>query len=219
VTSNISRSASHCAESMQLMDDLAQLDFSDSSDYSTTDFSTGAAVQLSVTHLQNLSSARQKNLLRYWISQHGFQTPSTSQLRQILTDLVSGAEASGRINFGSAQIARYQQALFIGARDSFEPLADFEYQWNDSSLPLHITELSWCLDISLQPNLKAYTGLPLIVRNRRGGERWRADSAEHSVSVKSLLQHRRIPPWQRSRIVFVFSDDRLVDICGPGFVL
>ena len=163
---------------------------------------------------------RKKNLLRYWIAQHGFQTPSTIQLQQILNDLVITDDASlGRINFGGAQIARYQDLLFIGERNSFEPLPDFEYQWDDTSAPLAITELNWLLDISAQPNLKACAGQPLLVRNRRGGERWRADPAGHSISVKSLLQHRRIPPWQRSRLVFVFSDNKLVDICGPGFVL
>ena len=109
--------------------------------------------------------------------------------------------------------------LFIGERDSFEPLPDFEYQWDDTRVPLVIKELNWLLDISALHNLKAYSGHPLRVRNRRGGERWRPDADSHSVSVKSLLQQRRIPPWQRSRLVFVYSDDKLVDICGPGFVL
>ena len=218
VISSISRSASHCAEALELLHDLAKLDFADSCVDSSA-AGAGVAVQLSVTHLQTLSEVRQKNLLRFWVSQQGFQTPSTTQLHQILHDLVSASEAGlGRINFGGAQIARYQQALFIGERDSFEPLPDFEYHWDDTSTPLVITELNWCLDISARQNLNAYAGQKLLVRNRRGGERWRPDSG-HSVLVKSLLQNRRIPPWQRSRLVFVFSDSELVDICGPGFVL
>ncbi len=220
VVSNISRSASHCAETMQLMQDLARLDFAESGNGTIANNSATVAAQLSITQLLTLSDVRRKNLLRYWIGQHGFQTPSTIQLQQILNDLVCADETSlGRINFGGAQIARYQEMLFIGERDSFEPLPDFEYQWDDTRVPLVIKELNWLLDISALHNLKAYSGHPLRVRNRRGGERWRPDADSHSVSVKSLLQQRRIPPWQRSRLVFVYSDDKLVDICGPGFVL
>jgi len=225
VLSNISRSASHCAEAMELLSNLAALDLvdsgADSGMHTGADASADGSLPLSVVHLKTLSEARKKNLLRYWIGQHGFQNPSANQLQQILNDLVSTDDegGQGRINFGAAQIARYQETLFIAERDSFEPLADFEYHWEDTSIPLVIPELNWRLDVSLQQNLKAYAGQPLCVRNRRGGERWRPDPAGHSFSVKSLLQQRRIPPWQRSRIVLVFCDDKLVDICGPGFIL
>ncbi len=229
VLSNISRSASHCAETMELLRNLAELDLVDtgadsgagSGMHTGADASAAGSLPLSVVHLKTLSEARKKNLLRYWIGHHGFQNPSANQLQQILNDLVSTDDegAQGRINFGAAQIARYQETLFIAERDSFEPLADFEYHWEDTSVPLVIPELNWRLDVSSQQNLKAYAGQPLRVRNRRGGERWRPDPAGHSFSVKSLLQQRRIPPWQRSRIVLVFCDDKLVDICGPGFIL
>lgn len=216
VMSNISRSASHCADTIELMHDLAKQDFLHSG--VASDSTANVASPLSVTHLKTLSEARKKNLLRYWIGRHGFQPPSTNQLQQILNDLVCDG-GQGRINFGGAQIARYQESLFIAARDSFEPLADFEYQWEDTTVPLVIAELNWCLDFSLRQNLQTYADQPLRVRNRRGGERWRPDPNGQSVSVKSLLQQRRVPPWQRSRIVLVFCDDNLVDICGPEFVL
>ena len=224
LVANISRSASHCAESLELLNDLAKLDYAAACKDAAPVDCAGIAGVMPVVPLQTLSDIRKKNLLRYWISLHGFKAPSTAQLQQILIDLVtvvSGVVSggSGRINFGDAAIARYQETLFLGQRNSFEPLPDFEYQWHDTSAPLIIAELDWSLDIAVQQNLKAYAGQILHVRNRRGGERWRPDPAGHSVSVKSLLQQRRIPPWQRSRLVFVFSGETLVDICGPGFVL
>ena len=128
-------------------------------------------------------------------------------------------EGQGRIGFGAAEVARYQDELFIAARGSFDPVPDFEYQWTHSDVPLAIKELGWQLDSSEHSNLKPYAGKPLIVRNRRGGERWRPDPEGHSTPVKSLLQQRRVPPWQRSRLVFVFDGENLVGICGAEFSL
>lgn len=208
LSSNISRSATHCADAAALADELARLDCGDPHG------------QLSVRHIRSLSVVRQKNLVRYWINHHGFKPPSTVQLQQILNDLVCSTDDSqGRINFGDAQMARYHDLLFVGQRDSFEPLPAFEYQWVDSLVPLMIKEVNWQLDASSHKRLEPYAGKPLLVRNRRGGERWRADPAGQSVSVKSLLQQRRIPPWQRSRLLLVFHGENLVDICAPEFVL
>jgi len=210
VTANISRSAAHCADAMELASELAELDLA------------GSAVSspLTVTLLNSLPEIRKKNLLRYWITENGYRAPSTIQLQQIFNDLVESDNGShGYVSFGDAQVARYQDELFIGDRGSFEPLPDFEYQWQDSSDPLLIEELNWRLDASARSNLKDYQGQSLIVRNRRGGERWRPDPDAQSLSVKSLLQQRRIPPWQRSRLVFVFSGDTLIEICAREFDL
>lgn len=217
LTDNIARSASHCAEASALTKELALLD-GDMTDGTMPD-GAGDLSRLSISQLQVLSAVRQKNLLRVWIAQCGFLPPSTAQLQQILTDLIQREEegAHGFVSFGEAQLARYQQYLYVGARGDFEPLADFEYQWTDTRDPLEIKELGWQLDAMAYKNLQPLIGQLLVVRNRRGGERWRADSSAHSVSVKSLLQQRRIPPWQRSRILFVYHHEKLVHICAPDF--
>jgi len=123
------------------------------------------------------------------------------------------------VGFGVAEIARYQDDLYLASRGSFDPLPDFEYQWLHSEKVLTIEELDWQLDAAEHVNLKPYIGKPLLVRNRRGGERWRPDPDGHSTQVKSLLQQRRVPPWMRSRLLFVFHGENLIDICGPGFTL
>lgn len=213
VTQRIARSAAHCAEALTLSSELAVLDLQ----------SAGRAVteknQLSVSLLHSLGAVRRKNLVRHWVSAQGYQTPSTVQLQQLLSDLVeASSERHGRVSFGDAEVARYQDDLYIGRRGAFDLLPDFEYQWLRSDAPLFIQELNWQLDANSRNNLKPFIGKPLTVRNRRGGERWRPDPSGHSVSVKSLLQQHRVPPWLRSRILLVFHDDVLIDICGPGFL-
>lgn len=211
VTQNISRSAAHCAEALTLSGELAAQD---------AEAPGRASNRLSVRHLQSLGELRQKNLLRHWISAQGFQLPSTVQLQQLLSDLVDGkAEGQGLSGFGSADVARYQDELFIAKRGAFDPLPDFDYLWQQTDVPLFISELGWHLDATAHANLTPYIGKILRVRNRRGGERWRPDPAGQSTSVKSLLQQRRVPPWLRSRILLVFHDDVLIDLCGPDFTL
>ncbi len=227
VAQRISRSAAHCAEAVVLTSELAVKDFlsrdANSHDVNSKVISShdvNLLGKMSVSQIRSLSHVRQKNLLRHWISSQGFQTPSTVQLEQLLKDLVHGKEeGQGCVAFGAAEVARYQDNLCLAKRGSFDSLADFEYQWVCSDVPLFIAELDWQLDAVARDNLKPFIGKTLVVRNRRGGERWRPDPAGRSTSVKSMLQQRGVPPWLRSRILFVFHDQVLVDICGPNFEL
>jgi len=209
---SVSRSASHCREALSLLNDLALLDLE------VSDINRMPS-ELPLGCLETLSVARCKNALRCWIINNGYQAPSQAQLQQILSDLINADDEShGRISFGQAHIARYRQTLFIGARGDFDPAADFEYQFNPAD-KLTIHEANWTLDVADRPRLQAYRNKLLLVRNRRGGEKWRPADARNTVSVKSLLQQRKLPPWQRSRLALVFYGDVLIDICGPGFHL
>lgn len=227
VAQSISRSAAHCAEAVALTNELAVQDSlsRDSNLHvinskSISSHEINLQGQMPVSQIRSLNHVRQKNLLRHWISSQGFQTPSTAQLEQLLKDLVHGKEkGQGCVAFGAAEVARYQDNLYLAKRGSFDSLADFEYQWVQSDVPLLITELDWQLDAAARDSLKPFVGKTLVVRNRRGGERWRPDPAGQSTSVKSMLQQRCVPPWLRSRILFVFHDEVLVDICGPDFEL
>ena len=209
------RSAAHCAEADALLHELAAKDLARADAECVSN-----PQKISVSKLQSLSLPRCKNALRHWITSSGFQPPSQAQLQQIVGSLVNASDDShGLVNFGSAQVARYSGQLYIGIRGSFEQAPDFEYQWSDREHPLVITEAGWTLQIGSHPALQSTTVQSLTVRNRRGGERWRSAGAEHSVSVKSLLQQRRVPPWQRSRLALVYDGDTLLCICGPGLEL
>ncbi len=210
----LSRSAAHCADAASLGNDLAAIDVA--GDVASNE----SHARLSLPQINALSPVRRRNALRYWIKSHGFLAPSQVQLDQIVKDIVeAGTDSHGRVGFGSAAIARYRDEIFIGPRESFEPLADFEYCWPDTTYPIFLPELGWQLVACEHPRLASHLGDSVMVRNRRGGERWKAPGAQHSVAVKSLLQQRGIPPWQRGRLAFVYKDEKLIDICGVGFRL
>ena len=235
VANSLSRSAAHCAEADVLLKELAAVDLADnrlgaregnkegnraeehlSKDPSDADRFDNHQ-QISVSKLHSLSLPRCKNSLRHWIAASGYLPPSQAQLQQIVDGLVNASDDShGLVNFGSAQVTRYNNQLYIGVRGSFEQAPDFEYQWSNREQPLVIAEAGWTLRTGSHPALQSTTVETLTVRNRRGGERLRSDGAAHSVSVKSLLQQKRVPPWQRSRLALVYEGETLLCICGPG---
>ena len=76
INNTIARSAEHCFEAQQLLDELAQ------EDLFNCQVSPG---KLSVAMLNKLSEIRLKNLLRYFISSHDLLMPSRQQMQQILS--------------------------------------------------------------------------------------------------------------------------------------
>jgi len=201
----LSRTAGHCHEAAGLLAALADQD----------NPGVPGADMLSILHVQTLPFARQKNLLRQWIVDKHFLPPSETQLQQIIDNLLyASADSHGRISFGEAQVARYDQHIYLGVRGVFDPVADFEYVWDAPHAPLSIEELDITLHFNDYQQLQPYKDQKLVVRNRRGGERLRKPGAQHSASLKSRLQQYRIPPWQRSRLALVFCDAQLICIGG-----
>src|SRR5690606_20657017 len=47
-------------------------------------------------------------------------------------------------------------------------------------------------------------GMPLRIRNRRGGERFRPDSRRPTRTLKHLLQEAAMPPWLRERLPLLY---------------
>ncbi len=205
---NLSRSASHCAEAAELNRQLAKMDL----DQSVCDKT------LPVELLSGLSWLRRKNALRYWIEHHGFQPPSTAQLERIDCDLIfAAAESSGQVSFGRAQIRRYRTHMYLAVRENFAQTPPFNYVWRDRQTDLLIAETGDTLKAA-QLNLPwLKDDQPVTICSRSGGERIRLTGRLQSHSVKSLLQQKGIPPWQRNRLPFVYVDDQLVGVIGIGF--
>ncbi len=203
---SVSRSAGHCAEASLLLHDLG---------------ATDAAIEspvLSVQSLTDLSGARRRNVLRQWIEQHGFVPPSTVKMRHLECDLVmASAGSSGQLQFGSAQIVRHRDRLYIGHHSLFNEAPAFLYQWTDRSQPLLIEETGQQLTAGDIPLPWSADSRPLVVMSRQGGEKIKLNARMHTQSVKSLLQQMGQPPWERSRLPFVWCNDELIGIVGIGF--
>lgn len=201
---NLARSAGHCAEAATLLDVLAAEDL------------PGYATQtcLPVRSFHALSAARRRNLLRSWVASHGLTAPSTAQLAQMdLSLLQCDAATAGDVQWANGQIRRYADDLYLGVRGTFNDAAPFDYCWDNLDEPLSIAELGKLLR---RDDIPAHCRRsPLRVHSRRGGEKLPIAGQPHRKRLKNWCQERRIPPWQRSRLVLFSHADELLGVAGP----
>jgi tRNA(Ile)-lysidine synthase len=200
IVHTIGRVTNHCAEASHLLNFLAAIDY--------------AQVQgskpntLTIKKLLELDSARQSNVIRYWLRQLNLPTPSAAKLDQIKQDALHSADdAAPLIHWSGAEIRRYQDNLY-----AMPPLAPHNpkqiINW-DGKTPLVLPNKLG----TLQPELLAE--LPtgnITVRFRLGGEKCRIKNRQGNHSLKNLMQEWQIPPWQRDRVPLIYADDKLAAI-------
>ncbi|MEA2081021.1 MAG: tRNA lysidine(34) synthetase TilS, partial [Pseudomonadota bacterium] len=127
----LARAAGHQADQVELAQALAALDYrvcwrSDSG-------------CLSVSVLQGLPPARQRNLIRYWLEQAGLPLPSQVLLERIRAEMLSGREdASPLVHWPGSEVRRFRDGLY-----SMTPLPVHDpssrYRW-DFREPLNLDQ-------------------------------------------------------------------------------
>ena len=109
INQTLARSANHMAQASELLDDLAILDAETGIDQSQQ----YGAVRLNC--LNALSSARQANLMRYWLSSNQIAMPSTALLTQILNQLQSKrTDLAIKVKVeNSLHVMRYKNLIYL----------------------------------------------------------------------------------------------------------
>lgn len=203
----LGRAARHQADAAELLEDLAAFDLKRVA-------TEGHA--LSVSRLQALSAARQRNLLRHWIRGRALRVPDTRQLDAIRREAVyARADATPRVMWPGGEVRRHRDRLFAMATAPPAAFTDV-YVWPDPARPLEIPGLGRLQFERGRPGLARETlaGAALTVRFRRGGERCRPQGRGGSRALKDLLLEWGIPPWQRGRIPLLYVGDALAAVVG-----
>jgi tRNA(Ile)-lysidine synthase len=206
---NLARSAAHLAEARALTRALAALDARDA----TRDG------RLSAAALARLPAARARNLLRWTIAEAGLAAPDTARLDEVLRQLVGArADAEVRIVLDGAQVRRYRDAVWLVPVQAAPP-AGFRARW-DGRRAWHLPELGGTLRFKRTTGVglaaRALDGRPVEVRLRAGGERFQPDAGRPRRMLKTLLQERGIPPWERERLPLLYCAGKLVAVPGIG---
>ncbi|MGI9303643.1 MAG: tRNA lysidine(34) synthetase TilS [Gammaproteobacteria bacterium] len=208
-TQTLARSAGLAAEALELVEALAEKDLSTAGGSRTRTLSTRA--------LRKLSPARQRNVLRSWISRMGLPAPSQAHLQRVTKDLLeSRSDATPCVSWPGAELRRYRDDIHalsgLAAHDPSQTLA-----W-DGKTELPIEHLGVKLDAHTLSALGVPAALPpggmFSVRFRRGGERCRPRGRAHHADLKGLFQEAGVPPWLRDRIPLVYRDERLIAVVG-----
>ena len=202
----ITRSAQWQTESAQLLDDLAALDLADIN----LDVQT-----LSIAKLRHMSVARQKNVLRWWIKQQGFATPSMEILNHILKDVVAcPVDREPCVTWQNCELRKYRNELYLlPTLPEHDPNRIYTWNINDAltipGIKITLTKQAlenFGIDLSNTDTLQ--------VRFRQGGERIRPRGRGCEKDLKTLFQETGVMPWLRDRIPLLYKDDKLVCVWG-----
>uniref|UniRef100_E6QR92 tRNA(Ile)-lysidine synthetase n=1 Tax=mine drainage metagenome TaxID=410659 RepID=E6QR92_9ZZZZ len=206
----LARSAQHLAEAASLLDELASLDAQHSI----------VGTRLNCKALSDLSAARGRNLLRYYLALHHVDMPNQRHLADMHHQLVSAhIDAQIRFTLGGLTLHRYHNfATLVPTQPNPDPRQQWFWQ---GEVQLQLPELGGTLRFDPQ----AKTGLSrnklsqsgkLTIRLRQGGEQLQPECNRPRRALKTLLQESGIPPWERLILPLIYSEDELVHVPGVG---
>lgn len=169
--------------------------------------------RLDCGYLAALSNPRARNLLRWFIAQHGLRMPSERRLDEALRQVLHASQdANVRIEINpGAELRRYRgDAYLVPIRvcASQSPL-----RWQGEST-LRLEQAGW--DVMMNPvrgtglSLARLSAAHVELGVRQGGERMRLTPNGAHRSLKNLLQESTLPPWQRACVPLLRCDGELV---------
>lgn len=209
------RSAQHCAEQEQLLEELLHPIFQQ---HLMQDNS------LNLQGFHDYSLRKQRYLLRYWFAHLQQPMPSQKQL-QVLLDEVVGAknDRQPELQLNQKVVRRYQQQLYLtpiyqdlrtiklpiqsgesvrlpdnlGELHCDQQLQQLCFAWQQQQLILPLPQVPYRITIGFH-----YSKTVKIKAN-----------AKHT-DIKKVWQMLAVPPWQRNRIPLIFINDRLQGAVG-----
>jgi tRNA(Ile)-lysidine synthase len=203
----LTRSAVHQAEAAQLLDALARQDLQ---------ACRAEDNGLAIGSLSALDAARQRNVLRYWLKDLGFNLPDTVRLDQVQRELLqAAADRSPEVEWQGVVVRRYRDRLYAmaprAAVDSGSVLL-----W-DLTHPIALPDGGSLMAVpSMGNGIKSSlcSEQALTVRFRRGGESCQIAARGVTRSLKKLLQEAGVPPWERDCIPLIYVGERLAAVAG-----
>lgn len=202
----ISRSAQLCADTLAILDDVADKDLKTVVD--------GNAAKLSIARLRSLNIERQHNVVRAWFKSLGLPYPSQKILLHLWQQVINASPDSvPHIAWPGAEVRRYRDHLY-----AMSPLGIFDHSprltW-DIKNPLSIAGAA-----SLEMRPAVARGLKkscveqcaVSVGFRHGGERCKLPKRGGLHTLKNLFQEMGVVPWMRERIPLIFIGDQLAAV-------
>jgi len=221
IKNTIARSAEHCFEAQQLLDELAQQDLI------KCQFSNKV---LDIPALFELSQARFNNTLRFFLSQHSLLMPSKQQLQQICQQLSAKDDKSPMVQLANCCLRRFKNELHL--TDIYLDISSWQEEVNlvevagKNLLALPLPDKLGTLSLSAKksagfnkncwqasvraPKPEQVISISFSHNNPKCSPQYR----QHSRELKKVLQELAIPPWLRKRTPFIYYDGELVAVIG-----
>lgn len=215
VDQRLGTSARLCAESEQLLEELAAQDLALAEPRSER-----LGQSLALPALMQLSRSRRQNLLRHWLRQQGFEVPEQAHQQQIETQLAGlKPDAELCINWAGQSLRVYRQRLYalpvLAEPDAWPTLPLYLVAGESHQLVLpdggYLAFAADAAQPTTAPRLKANLQ-NLRLNWRQGGERSHPQGRTHSQSLKKLLQEAGLEPWWRERLPLIYAGDQLAAV-------
>ena len=208
----VQRSAQHCFEQQQLINDLLSEAFAEHCQIKN---------QFKLLQFRQYSPAKQTALLRMWLAENQFEMPSKRQLTQLINDVIFAKEdANPQFQLVNKVIRRYKDSLYLTKPFSDLTKCCLKLEQNTLSLPDDLGNLTVQEN---EQNLIFYwqdysvtlekTDLPISIRFGYSGK-VKHHPKRPREDIKKLWQSLDIPPWQRNRIPLIFYGDELKSAVG-----
>jgi tRNA(Ile)-lysidine synthase len=169
---------------------------------------------LSVTALRLLPPPRQRNLVRHWLRQRGFQAPSAMHLDLILAQVEREPRTRHAVvRWPEAEVRRYRDEL-MALKPCREMDSALSLSWNLTE-PLEIPGVGLLCAVATRGvglSQERIGKASLTVGWRQGGEICRLPGRVHHHKLKKLLQEAGVPPWVRQRLPLVYANGELAAI-------
>ena len=192
------------AETQQALDELGAQDYEHVRHQSESDKND----LLCCKSLLQLTLARQKNLIRYWLKKNDCASLPQSRLNELTRQMNSRVGSMPVVSNSGYELRIYNQCLYIVYQNCRAPLHK-TYDFNNSSR-LRIDEINLDLERkSIFQRLKQKdSGQSIKLKFRLN----KNDSNPDNHRLKRLFQKHKIPPWKRSITPQVYLDDKLVGL-------
>ena len=208
----VQRSAQHCFEQQQLINDLLSEAFAEQCQIKN---------QFKLLQFRQYSPAKQTALLRMWLAENQLEMPSKRQLTQLINNVILAREdANPQFQLVNKVIRRYQDSLYLTNPFSDLTKCILKLEQNTLSLPDDLGNLTVQEN---ERNLIFYwqnysvmldkTDLPISIRFGYSGK-VKHHPKRPREDIKKLWQSLDIPPWQRNRIPLIFYGDELKSAVG-----
>ncbi len=197
VLKNIERTISHLQEAELILSSIAQDDLQQCD---VTFDTLWQESHLDLTKLAQLPKLRQTSALRYWLHQHGLRL-TTSQMNVLKEQVITASiDSAACLSVEGKSIRKYQQRLYCCLLEHSALVERVSWQANSKLI----------LEGFAKIQLREARDIVLEVKPREGGERCHLSGQRSSKSVKKLLQEKRVAPWHRECLPFVYHGDELL---------
>ena len=201
LTKTVGRSAAHCAEQSELVNDSAQRHFEDCK---------RTNLRLDGQKLTSLSRPWQAMVIRAWFKAQGQLSPSKAQAEQVLLMLEAKHDATPEVNFKWGKVIRFDGDLYwvVNAVHDAEPSgvlhvdADNALPWLNGNLHVSLLEKEEGDTVTFQTNARNLRIKPV--------------NASVSKLLKEWFKVWRVPRWERNGVPVIFLNEQAVALIISG---